>query len=264
MPPDPWHSLRTRTTARIALGRAGGSLPTNQCLAFAADHADARDAVFSELDVAALERAMGQPMLLLHSRATDRTIYLQRPDLGRQLDDASAVLLQSKTTTETDVALIVADGLSATAAQLHAPVVVNHLIELLAPAGFTLAPICVVKQARVAIADQIGSLLKARLSIILIGERPGLGVADSLGAYLTYQPTVGKTDADRNCVSNINPRHLPPPAAAGTLFWLIQQALRRQLSGVQLKDESAHPAYSLQANPKIQSKHLPYQDRIVE
>jgi ethanolamine ammonia-lyase small subunit len=246
MHPDPWHFLRDRTSARIAMGRAGGSLPTKACLAFAADHADARDAVYSELDVSALEQALQVPVINLHSKAADRTIYLQRPDLGRQLDGPSAELLVSKASGEIDIALIVADGLSATAAQRHSADVVRHLMALLSPAGFTVGPICIARQARVAIADQIGSLLKARLSIILIGERPGLGVADSLGAYLTFQPAVGKTDAQRNCVSNINPRQLPPQAAAGTLFWLTQQSLRRQLSGVQLKDES-NPAKSLQS-----------------
>jgi len=163
-------------------------------------------------------------------------------------------LLASKSTSEVDIALIIADGLSATAAQRHAAEVVRYLMALLTPAGFTVGPVCIARQARVAIADQIGMLLKARLSIILIGERPGLGLADSLGAYLTYQPTVGKTDADRNCVSNINPRHLPPAVAAATLFWLTQQSLRRQLSGVYLNDESspAQSLYSLQKDNQSQ------------
>jgi ethanolamine ammonia-lyase small subunit len=230
------------------MGRAGGSLPTKDCLGFAADHADARDAVYSELDVPALERALECPVLLLQSRAAERAVYLQRPDLGRRLESASAAMFGDKTRTGVDLALIVADGLSAVAAQRHAADVVRHLLALITTAGFTVGPLCVVKQARVAIADEIGSLLHARISIILIGERPGLGFADSLGAYLTYQPTVGKTDADRNCVSNINPRCLPPAAAAATLFWLTEQALRRQLSGVHLKDESMRTR-SVPTNP---------------
>lgn len=237
MHPDPWHSLRARTSARIALGRAGGSLPTAQCLAFAADHADARDAVYSELDVPAFEKSLGLHIVSLHSQATDRRMYLQRPDLGRKLDGASADVLRAMAGDETDVALIVADGLSATAAQRHAGDVVRQLIERLNHRRFSIGPICVVRQARVAIEDEIGSLLRARLAIILIGERPGLGLADSLGAYLVHRPGVGKTDADRNCVSNIHPAHQPAAAAVETLLWLVEQSLLRRLSGVNLKDE---------------------------
>jgi ethanolamine ammonia-lyase small subunit len=243
---DPWTNLRNRTSARIALGRAGGSLGTAACLEFATDHADARDAVYSELDVPLLAAALNQPVLQLRSQAGDRRIYLQRPDLGRRLDDTSAELLKNSAGQPADIALIIGDGLSATAAQRHAVPVVTELHSLLKPTGFRFSQLCIVTQARVAIADQIGSLLNARLSIILLGERPGLGTADSLGAYLTYAPAVGKTDADRNCVSNINSRHLPPAAAAATLFWLVQQSLVRQLSGVRLKDESA-PVLTAQA-----------------
>jgi ethanolamine ammonia-lyase small subunit len=234
---NPWSNLKSRTTARIALGRAGGSLPTAECLSFAADHADARDAVYSELDVPALKRALGLPIIALQSEACDRETYLKRPDLGRRLDVTSSELLKDSARDEVDVVLILADGLSAMAAQRHGADVVKHLIELLRSKNFSLAPICVVTQARVAIEDEIGSLLRARLAVILIGERPGLGIADSLGAYLVHNPTIGKTDADRNCVSNIHPRHLPPAAAAQTLAWLVDQSLVRRLSGVQLKDD---------------------------
>jgi ethanolamine ammonia-lyase small subunit len=244
---DPWKPLRSRTAARIALGRAGGSLPTDECLVFAADHADARDAVYSELDVSAFERDLGVPIIALHSQANDREIYLKRPDLGRRLDRPSAELLQSLAGTEVDVALIVADGLSAAAAQRHAAEVVQNLTDALRQKHFSIAPICVVRQARVAIQDEIGSLLHAKLAVIFIGERPGLGTADSLGAYLVHHPEIGKTDADRNCVSNIHPRHLPPAAAAGTLAWLIEQSLVRRLSGVQLKDELP-PCHNRQLN----------------
>jgi ethanolamine ammonia-lyase small subunit len=252
MHPDPWSTLKSRTTARIALGRAGGSLPTTQCLAFAADHADARDAVYSELDVDALGKSLGLPILSLHSQATDRTIYLQRPDLGRRLDQQSVHVLESLNVKEVDVVLIVADGLSATAAQRHGADVLQHLIELLGQRKFSIGPICVVRQARVAIQDGIGSLLRAKLAVILIGERPGLGLADSLGAYIVFDPKIGKSDADRNCVSNIHPRHLPSVAAAQTLVWLIEQALVRRLSGVGLKDErivspDVHPGLGQQS-----------------
>jgi ethanolamine ammonia-lyase small subunit len=138
---------------------------------------------------------------------------------------------------EIDVVLIVADGLSATAAQRHGADVLKPLIESLGQKRFSIGPVCVVHQARVAIQDEIGSVLRAKLAVILIGERPGLGLSDTLGAYLIYGPVIGKTDADRNCVSNIHPRQLPPAAAAQTVMWLIEQALVRRLSGVFLKDE---------------------------
>jgi ethanolamine ammonia-lyase small subunit len=237
MHPDPWSTLKSKTTARIAMGRAGGSLPTAECLAFAADHADARDAVYSELDVSALEKSVGLPIVSLHSQATDRTTYLQRPDLGRRLDQQSIQLLESLNAKEADVVLIVADGLSATAAQRHGADVLRHLIELLGERHFSMGPICVVRQARVAVEDEIGSVLHAKLAVILIGERPGLGLADSLGGYIVFDPKIGKSDADRNCVSNIHPRHLPPAVAAQTLVWLIEQSLVRRISGVGLKDE---------------------------
>jgi ethanolamine ammonia-lyase small subunit len=239
MHPDPWSILRNRTTARIAMGRAGGSIPTANCLAFAADHADARDAVYSELDVPAFEKSLGMPVISLHSAAEDRITYLKRPDLGRRLDDASARLLESRrgVQAEADAVLIVADGLSATAAQRHGATVILHLMELLKSRRISIAPICVVRLARVAIQDEIGGLLQAKLAMILIGERPGLGLSDSLGAYLIHGPAIGKTDADRNCVSNIHPRHLPPAAAAEAIGWLIEQSIVRQLSGVGLKDE---------------------------
>jgi len=250
MQPDPWSNLRRQTAARIALGRAGGSLPTSACLAFAADHADARDAVYSELDVERFEQSLGLPIIALQSRASDRATYLQRPDLGRRLDPTCAALIQSLAQAEVDIALIVADGLSATAAQNHAADVLRHLVGLLGAKGFSLAPLCVVRQARVAIEDEIGLLLRAKVAVILIGERPGLGLADSLGVYLVHHPVIGNTDADRNCVSNIHPRHLPPEAAAETIVWLIEQAIVRRLSGVALKDE--RPAIARTAEARIE------------
>jgi ethanolamine ammonia-lyase small subunit len=209
-------------------------------LAFAADHAAARDAVYSELNIGELQRATSSlelPTVVLHTQVTDRSTYLQRPDLGRRLDAASAVSLQSVAACPTDIALILADGLSALATQSHAPAVLGYLTPLLRDRGFRLAPLSIVTQARVAVEDEIGNLLGARLAVILIGERPGLGSSDSLGAYLVHHPAVGKTDADRNCVSNIRPQQLHPGAAAETLAWLIEQALVRRFSGVRLKDE---------------------------
>ena len=220
---DGWSNLKVRTSARVALGRAGGSLPTRECLRYAADHADARDAVYSALDVSALEQSLGRPVVSLHSQAADRAVYLQRPDLGRRLDSASVDRLKATARGEVDVALILADGLSATAVQRHAGTVVISLLQLLGARKYSVGPLCVVQQARVAIEDEIASQLRAKLAVILIGERPGLGTADSLGAYLVHAPAIGRTDADRNCLSNIHPRHLAPAKAAEALLWLIEQ-----------------------------------------
>ena len=240
MTPDPWSQLRNQTPARIALGRAGGSLPTAELLAFAADHADARDAVYSILDVRSITDSLtplNLPILSLRSRATDREIYLKRPDLGRRLDDQGAATVSANATAGVDVALIIGDGLSAVAAQKHSAAVLIDLVPILRERRFSLGPICIVTQARVAIQDEIGSLLNAHTAVILIGERPGLGSADSLGGYLVHKPAIGNTDAQRNCVSNIRTGQLNPIAAANVLAWLVEQALIRQISGVDLKDD---------------------------
>jgi ethanolamine ammonia-lyase small subunit len=237
MTPDPWSRLRRFTPARIALGRAGSSLPTAAWLAFAADHADARDAVHAELDVAAFAAAvapLGLPVLSLRTAAPDRVTYLQRPDLGRRLDVSSAAAVR-EAAGSFDVALIVADGLSATAIARNGAEVLAHLIPRLG--GLSLAALCVVTQARVGVMDEIGQALGAKVAVLLIGERPGLAVPDSVGAYLTYRPAVGNTDAARNCVSNIRPAGLLAGAAAETIAWLLRESLARRLSGVALKDD---------------------------
>ena len=237
MTADPWSRLRQVTPARIALGRAGSSLPTAAWLAFAADHADARDAVYAELDAAAFAASVAPlalPVLPLRTAAGDRATYLQRPDLGRRLDGPSAAAARAAAGSF-DVALIVADGLSATAIARHAADVLTHLIPKLG--GLSLAPLCVVTQARVGVIDEVGQTLGAKAAVILIGERPGLAVPDSVGAYLTFAPTVGNTDAARNCVSNIRPAGLPPAAAAATIAWLLTEAITRKISGVRLKDD---------------------------
>jgi ethanolamine ammonia-lyase small subunit len=242
--PDPWSQLRKHTPARIALGRAGGSLPTAQVLAFAADHAEARDAVYSELDVGALVDGLAPlelPTLSLRSRAADRVAYLKRPDLGRRLDVASASVVSAKAQATIEVVLMIGDGLSAVAAQKHAPAVLLHLIPLLRDRPFSIGPIFIITQARVAIEDEVGSLLKARVAVILLGERPGLSGADSLGAYLVHRPAIGNTDAQRNCISNIRTEQLAPSAAAVALAWLIEQSLVRRMSGVSLKDDRILP-----------------------
>jgi len=241
--PDPWAPLRRFTAARIALGRAGGSLPTAEWLAFSAAHAAARDAVWSALDLEALSAdlaPLGQPVLRVASAAPDRLTYVQRPDLGRRLDEGSRRALSAAAPPGgCDVALLVGDGLSALAAARQAPAVLARLVPALLDRGLSLGPLVLCTQARVALMDEVGAALGARLAVILLGERPGLGAADSLGAYLVHRPRPGRTDAERNCVSNIRPEGLPPAAAADLLAWLACEALQRALSGVALKDERA-------------------------
>ncbi|RSK44754.1 ethanolamine ammonia-lyase subunit EutC [Hymenobacter perfusus] len=241
-PDDPWAGLRAYTAARIALGRTGSSVPLREALAFRLAHAHARDAVYSILDLPRLTAgltALALPAQSVRSRAATREQYLQRPDYGRQLTQESRQLLQDASAPEAaDVALILADGLSATAVNEHALPLLRELLPKLQQAGFRLAPVVLAEQARVALSDEIGELLGARLALMLIGERPGLSAPHSLGAYLTYAPRPGRTDEARNCVSNIRPEGLPYAAAADKLFYLIHESLRRQLSGVALKDET--------------------------
>ena len=240
---DAWFHLRRHTAARIALGRTGGSLPTSALLSFAHDHALARDAVHAPFDPAALAAALQTldpaPILSLTSAAPDRATYLQRPDLGRRLSPASVLQLSTlNLQPQHDVVVLISDGLSALAATLQAPSLLAALLPRLRAAGLTLAPLCIVRHARVALQDEVGSLLHARLSLMLLGERPGLGTPDSLGAYFTFAPHPGRTDAERNCLSNIRPAGLPPAAAAEKLATLITTALRLGLTGTTLKDDT--------------------------
>ena len=239
-PADPWAELRRHTPARIALGRAGSSLPTAELLRFGAAHAQARDAVHIALDTQALADSLatlGLATLQVRSRAPDREAYLRRPDWGRRLDPADAERLQALAHGPVDLALVLGDGLSALALQQHAAPLLAVLLPLLAP-SLSLAPLVIATQARVALADEIGALLQARTVLILLGERPGLSAPDSLGAYLTHAPQIGCNDAQRNCVSNIRPEGLALTLAARRLAWLLNEALRRRLSGVALKDDS--------------------------
>jgi ethanolamine ammonia-lyase small subunit len=236
---DAWTSLRAFTNARIALGRTGTSVPLEEVLRFRMAHAHARDAVYSLPDVDGLQQqiqALQAPVQVLHSSAADRQEYLQRPDKGRRLDDASAAALSAMAGTGNEVAIVIADGLSATAVNRHAVPLLQHLLPMIRNAGIPLAPVCIVQQGRVAVGDEAGALLQAKAVLVLIGERPGLSSPDSLGIYLTFQPKVGLTDEARNCISNIRPEGLPYKAAAEKAFYLLRESLRLQLSGVHLKD----------------------------
>ncbi|MXV16123.1 ethanolamine ammonia-lyase subunit EutC [Hufsiella ginkgonis] len=234
-------ALKQFTRARIALGRTGTSVPHKEALAFKLAHAAARDAVFSMLDVNALHdelKPAGLPVMHLKSKAADRDQYLQRPDLGREPDERSVALVKAYGCDSCDVCIILADGLSSEAVNRHAPALVRLLVNRLAQAGFTLGPLIIAEQARVAFADPVGQLLGAGLSLILIGERPGLSSPQSMGAYITYRPMRGLTDEGRNCVSNIHPAGLSIGQAAEKIAYLVRESLRRKVSGIALKDET--------------------------
>ena len=238
---NPWEALRQFTDARIALGRAGSSLPTRPWLDFQLAHAQARDAVHLPLDVSALSeplRARFAQVLELHSAAPDRETYLRRPDLGRCLNERSAQQLAQLSVEPCDIAFVLADGLSATALSANALSFIDALLPMLQRAGLSVGPVSVVSQGRVAVGDPIGELLQAKLVIVLIGERPGLSSPDSLGLYMTFAPRTGRSDAERNCISNIRPAGQQPEEAAHRAFYLVREALRRRLTGVDLKDET--------------------------
>ncbi|WP_446731284.1 ethanolamine ammonia-lyase subunit EutC [Pseudomonas sp. S11A4] len=243
-PQNPWLQLRRLTPARIALGRTGTSLPTSAQLDFQLAHAQARDAVHLPFDHAGLGTQLqegGRDSLLLHSAAPDRNTYLQRPDLGRKLSDESAQTLRDYASAHpggVDLAIVVADGLSALAVHRHTLPFIKRLEDQMSADGWSLAPVLLVEQGRVAIGDEIGQLLGAKMLVMLIGERPGLSSPDSLGLYFTYAPKVGLTDAYRNCISNVRLEGLSYGMAAHRLLYLMREACRRQLSGVNLKDEA--------------------------
>ncbi|WPP01607.1 ethanolamine ammonia-lyase subunit EutC [Pseudomonas sp. HR96] len=248
---DAWHALRGLTPARIALGRAGTSLPTGAQLDFQYAHAQARDAVHLPFDLAELQRGLAERQracLTLHSAAADRHTYLQRPDLGRRLDAASVERLGEQPGGY-DLALVVADGLSSLAVHRHSLPMLQRIDEMASAEGWSLAPVCLVEQGRVAVADEVAERLKARMVVILIGERPGLSSPDSLGLYFTYAPRVGLNDASRNCISNIRLEGLSYAMATHKLQYLMREACRRQLSGVNLKDEAQVPVLDSGARP---------------
>jgi ethanolamine ammonia-lyase small subunit len=241
---DPWAKLRQVTNARIALGRAGSSLPTAPLLEFQLAHARARDAVHLAFDAEEVQRETEErdhAVLRVHSEAASRTVYLRRPDLGRRLDEPSRAALREFASgygSGFDAAFVIADGLSPLAVHRHAVAVLELASQALARKGWHLAPVIIAEESRVALGDEVGALLAADQVAILIGERPGLSAADSLGIYLTYAPRVGSTDAERNCISNIRPEGLGYREAAQTLVRLMIRARHYRLTGVGLKDDS--------------------------
>jgi ethanolamine ammonia-lyase small subunit len=240
--PDPWRKLSALTPARIGIGRAGSGLGTHETLRFALAHAQARDAVHAELDAAALTvelASLGLTFLQVASRAAGRASYLLRPDLGRSLAAENHAAIASRGNAGCDIALVIADGLSARAVQAHAARLVAAFLPIAERRGWSLSPAVIASQGRVAIGDEIGLLVGARLTLLLIGERPGLSCPDSLGLYVTYAPRPGRNDGERNCVSNIHGAGLAPAEAAARAAWLVEAAFSRGLSGVALKDESA-------------------------
>ncbi|RJS91859.1 ethanolamine ammonia-lyase subunit EutC [Salinisphaera sp. Q1T1-3] len=259
---NPWRKLRAFTDARIGLGRAGISLPTHRMLEFQLAHAQARDAVHLPLDVDALCESLDEPPsplpnqapIRLHSRADDRITYLQRPDLGRRLnDDSAATLAEAAADDGYDLALVIVDGLSSFGVASHAAPFIEKLAsELADDADFdwSLAPLTVIEQGRVAIGDDVGERLAARCVVVLVGERPGLSSPDSLGLYLTWNPHVGVTDADRNCISNVRPAGLALDEAAQRLLYLLKEARRGEQSGVALKDRSGGEAIENETEQK--------------
>ncbi|WP_029004619.1 ethanolamine ammonia-lyase subunit EutC [Azorhizobium doebereinerae] len=240
-PRDPWQGLARHTPARIALGRTGASLPTAEVLKFSLAHALARDAVHTPFDAAATGaavRALGFDTLDVASAAPARDTYLRRPDLGRRLSQDSRALLAARPPEPVDLALVVADGLSSAAVHAQAVPFLAALKPWIAREGWTTSPVVVAREARVALGDEVGALLNARAVLVMIGERPGLSSPDSLGLYLTFAPKVGASDAQRNCISNVRAEGLSHEAAAFKLAWLLKEAFRRGLTGVELKDES--------------------------
>ena len=261
-PQNPWLELRRLTPARIALGRTGTSLPTRAQLDFQYAHAQARDAVHLPFDHAGLSAQLTERQrenLVLHSAAVDRNSYLQRPDLGRKLSDQSAQTLREYAQAHpggVDLVIVVADGLSSLAVHRHTLPFLTRLEEQMSADQWSTAPVVLVEQGRVAIGDEIGQLLGARMVVMLIGERPGLSSPDSLGLYFTYNPKVGLTDAYRNCISNVRLEGLSYGMAAHRLLYLMREACRRQLSGVNLKDEAQVQTLESEAGADMKSNFL--------
>jgi ethanolamine ammonia-lyase small subunit len=235
---DDWHILKKYTNARIALGRSGSALPTNKVLEFRMAHALAKDAISTELDILNLvedAKKLSLKSISVQSQISNGIDYLKNPNIGRILNEVSIKKLKDLSRQKTTLSIIIADGLSAEAVNLHAIKLIEHLIPKLK--FKTISPIIIVKYGRVAVSDEIGEILNSSIALILIGERPGLSSPTSMGAYVTYNPKKGNTDEKRNCVSNIQSEGLSYEFAAMKLAYLIDEMLFKKLSGVDLKDD---------------------------
>jgi ethanolamine ammonia-lyase small subunit len=239
-----WARFRGATPARVGLARSGDALPTDALLDFQLAHAQARDAIYGRVDFAALAARIGRPTRHVHSAAPDRPTYIRRPDLGRRLDAPSRALLAAERGDPPwDAAFIVADGLSSAAIEDHAAAFLHTALPM--AKTYNIAPIILAEQARVALSDEIGALLNARLAVMLIGERPGLSVRNSLGIYLTFNPRPGRADSERNCISNIHADGLSYESAAQKLAWLMAEARRIQGTGFFLKEAAGEESKNL-------------------
>jgi len=241
---DFWNELKEFTDARIALGRTGYSLPTNELLSFSLAHARAKDAVHMPFDRDYLKQKLtdiGLKVIYVSSATAARSEYLTRPDLGRTLSEESRKTLTGLKYEGSDVTVVIGDGLSSKAVHNHAVPLIENLLPYLAQLNFSISPIVLAEQSRVALGDEIGQILKAKLIIMLIGERPGLSSPDSLGVYMTWMPYVGRLESERNCISNIRPEGLNYTRAAFKLAWLIEHAFDTAQSGINLKDQSDSP-----------------------
>jgi ethanolamine ammonia-lyase small subunit len=240
--PDSWTALKRFTDARIAIGRAGASWRTETLLSFRLAHAQARDAVNRTFEISEVEKQikqLGYETARLSTMASSRDVFLKRPDLGRTLSEESRQFLkqQASAWVGRHLTVVVSDGLSGLATETQAVPVLAKLLPMLVKAEWSISPIFIVPFARVKLQDEIGALLGARHALALLGERPGLGSPDSLGAYFTYQPGPDKTDADRNCISNIRPQGLPPEEATRKLAQLLLRSEEQRCSGIQLKED---------------------------
>lgn len=245
----PWHKLKSFTDARIAIGRAGSSTPTDEMLKFQLAHAQAIDAVHSPLNMQQLTHKLreidkqAEPDIIVHSQASNRISYLQRPDLGRKLTEScyqQLVEYRQNQDKAYDIAIVICDGLSAHAVESHAPAFIKNFKQKIqnSSVDWQLSPNVLVQQGRVAVGDDVGESLNAKAVIVLIGERPGLSSPDSLGIYITWQPKRGTTDAYRNCISNVRPAGLKYQDACEKTFYLLNEAFRIKATGVALKDRS--------------------------
>lgn len=253
-----WRRLREHTEARIGLGHSGGSITTEHHLAFQYAHACAQDAVWRPLDwnvvTAGLEN-MTIELIKVESKAGNRDQYLQRPDYGRQLSEASHNMLADLDKQKADAVIVIADGLSSTAIEQNAVKMVQSLLAAFKDRGLSCPYVVLAEQSRVALGDEVAQLLNARHLVLLVGERPGLSSPNSLGIYYTYSAKAGYTDAKRNCISNVREGGQSVQAATNRLMWLVGEAEVRKLSGVQLKDES--DAETLQIDYQLKNILLP-------